>query len=823
MSGPTDERDGERLTPIGDLDGSDLDGSDLDGSDLDGSDLDGSDLDGSDLDGSGLDGSDLDGSDLDGSDLDLDGVVALLRGATPDAETLAVAREATLARAAAAPTAATGLPWSTVVVTGLVLLAALAGPGGEVAPSTAPSTVARSQEAVGTPAETNRREVPVRGGRPARGGEPDPGERGDARPAVPRSAAEEGSDASEASIRELPRPDARRSARAGGAVTDAAGGPEIAHDEGAEPSRVARRARDAGGGRRGGPRPTTSTPASTPAPPPTPSASSAPASSAPASSASASIASASIASVSIASDPAAERRPAEPPRAELAIAPAGPIAARAGASRERLAALVARDPARAVTALQPVVDGATDDPPAAVAEAELMLAKALYGLGLYHASGDAFARIAERPTHPYFEPSLTWLAMLAARLPDPWIALEGIERYDDAQRARLAGEGDRVDLPALRLQLGRHRYQAGALEAAIGALAGVPDRAASGLEARLLEGAAYVRLRRAEPAERAFRRALAATEGPHPSPEAARLRTLAWLSLARLAYTRAMRDPVSPRSAARLREAMDAWGHVPVASPRFAEAFLEESWALYVAGQPARALGHLHALEAPRLRARADPEALVLRAIIQLEHCQWAAAERAVIELHARYGPVLEGGEVALRHARTNEDAFRLLAAVRAGRSRAPRAVRPRLRDALGDRELTRRLEGARAIAEERRRLAGLSLEAPLEAGIAARLDGRLGTLEAGAIDRVGERTRAQLRAMVDDLRERISRMDTVEIELSTATRRALGRPPGPPMGPPEGGPIVAVQGGQRWPFEGEFWPDELPHYEQRIESRCGP
>ena len=37
-----------------------------------------------------------------------------------------------------------------------------------------------------------------------------------------------------------------------------------------------------------------------------------------------------------------------------------------------------------------------------------------------------------------------------------------------------------------------------------------------------------------------------------------------------------------------------------------------------------------------------------------------------------------------------------------------------------------------------------------------------------------------------------------------------------------EGGPIVGLSGGQLWPFDGEFWPDELPRYRQSIANRCG-
>lgn len=66
------------------------------------------------------------------------------------------------------------------------------------------------------------------------------------------------------------------------------------------------------------------------------------------------------------------------------------------------------------------------------------------------------------------------------------------------------------------------------------------------------------------------------------------------------------------------------------------------------------------------------------------------------------------------------------------------------------------------------------------------------------------------------------SRLDTVEIEMTTARRAERTRPNRAPMGPAEGGRVWAIQGGQRWPFDGEWWTDELPSFRQEVASRCG-
>ena len=81
---------------------------------------------------------------------------------------------------------------------------------------------------------------------------------------------------------------------------------------------------------------------------------------------------------------------------------------------------------------------------------------------------------------------------------------------------------------------------------------------------------------------------------------------------------------------------------------------------------------------------------------------------------------------------------------------------------------------------------------------------------------------RARIARLVEALRERMTQMDTIELELSTQRRMELERPNPAPMEPPTGGRIVAVQGDQVWPWDGEWWRDELPFYLQEIDNRCG-
>jgi TolA-binding protein len=474
---------------------------------------------------------------------------------------------------------------------------------------------------------------------------------------------------------------------------------------------------------------------------------------------------------------------------------------------------------------QRVLEGQTEDGADRVSEAEFFLAKCLYHLGLYHASATAFDEVTRRgEQHPYFEPSLTWLAMLAEQLPDPSGVIESVGRYRPAQLARLDVDGSREHYHRLLYLLGRSRYQTRRFGEAIRLFRQVPEDSPVALEARFFEGISHVRLRRARPAHAAFRRVIDAVRtghtGGHEDPD--RMRDLAWMSVARLYYSMAMQLP--PRENEQASEllslAVAAWRRIPLSSEHWLDSFFEETWALYVAREHSRALGHVHALESPHFRDRANPEAQVVRAMIQFEHCQWDQVDHSLRAFHARFDPLLVAAERAERMADSHENAFRMLVAVRAGSSRVPPPIRPALRAAFADRELLRQLDDVRAIDGEIALLAGMDREL-LDSSLATRVSADLAVLRSFTLDRAGELATARIHRLAEDLRERMNQMDTVELELATQRREELERPNPSPMGPAEGGHIWAVEGDQIWPWDGEWWRDELPFYHQEIESRC--
>lgn len=330
-------------------------------------------------------------------------------------------------------------------------------------------------------------------------------------------------------------------------------------------------------------------------------------------------------------------------------------------------------------------------------------------------------------------------------------------------------------------------------------------------------------MRRARPAIRAFRTVIAAIDrGEHggiDDPE--RMRDLAWLSLGRMYYTAANQedDAGQYRVDGRvLGAAIDAWERIEPGSEHWLDALFEASWAFYLVGDYERALGRIHSLDSPYFRDELYPEAQVIRAVAHYSVCQLDATEAIIAGFRRRYDPI-RAALVRVREA--HADATRanaLLAALRA--SGTPSFLSPEvarlLRRTLGDRELLAESALVLAIADEEERAAHGPGVREHEA-LFAWLGQELAVQRALADDHVGELVLARLDRLLDELRDRQNEMDAIDLEVATMRRTA---PPSPRATAGDAS-IVADQEHMVWPFDGEYWRDELPYYRVRVRNRC--
>ena len=421
-----------------------------------------------------------------------------------------------------------------------------------------------------------------------------------------------------------------------------------------------------------------------------------------------------------------------------------------------------------------------------------------------------FARVLSRgPQHPHYRDAIANVARIARRLPDPSAA------------AALLATVPAADLPSspdIAFLLGRHHYAADPARA-LALLDAVPRGSPRYLDARHLAGVIHVRLGRPAAAERAFQAVLAAAAGG-ASDRAARDRTL--LALGRLHY-----------GARRYQRAVQTFARIRRRSPEWPTALFESTWAYLRAGDAARGLGHIHTLRAPHFASSHFPETAKVEAIFYFERCHFRRAERVTRTFEARYTPILRALDRLAGSHREDDDAF--FATARSLRTaRPPRPISPAAAAAaptpsaaastgqlaaasLADRELDRAFARVAELDRELARLArtdaawrasplAVALLEDLTVGrqLAARTAGRL--------------ARARLTRQAGELRALMGDMRRIRIEILEVRAASVGK-----TLPAEPEPAVFAIDDKAtyWPFDGEYWRDELGRYYVDIAPVC--
>ena len=426
---------------------------------------------------------------------------------------------------------------------------------------------------------------------------------------------------------------------------------------------------------------------------------------------------------------------------------------------------------------------------------------------------------------------MQWLAQLATQLPDPAGIVEKLGRYGVDKLEQFNAPETKKIYNQLLYLMGRSKYDQGEFEAAIDLFSRVDRHSPYYVKAKFFEGISYVRMRKARPAIQAFRAILKAIdEGDVAGVEdEARMRNLAWISLARVYYTAANKtDPQTGEMTTDgrlLGQAVEAWNQVEQSSEYWLDAVFESSWAFFLADEYARALGNVHTLFSPYFQDAYYPEALVLKAVVFFSNCQWDNAAAVVNQFHERYDAVKrELEEVLSQFEGDNTKFFEFLKAVRENRASLSPRIRAIVASALSDRSVLRHLEYVRILDEEEARLQQMPAEFQ-NSSLGARIAQDVALSKSFAVDQTGDLVRSRYERLIRELQDLMNQIDAVELEITTAMRGQLSERAAAQTAAAaqsRGGEVKVDEEHQLWPFDGEYWRDELGYYRQRVTNVCG-
>jgi hypothetical protein len=278
----------------------------------------------------------------------------------------------------------------------------------------------------------------------------------------------------------------------------------------------------------------------------------------------------------------------------------------------------------------------------------------------------------------------------------------------------------------------------------------------------------------------------------------------------------------------KLSAAVKYWNRVDVASEYWLDALFEQSWAYFMAGDYPHALGNIHTIESPYFPNAFYPEADILKAVIAFTICQYEDATTIVARMRKRYEPIKKELEAILNRFK-GEDAeqkfFEFLKDVRAGKAALSPTVKPIVENALSDRQLLRNLEYVRVLDEEDARFK----KAPAafkNSPIGGDVTDALNLARDLAIRNAGTLARERYQRYLDELNEHLRDASKILIDITAAERNKLDQEVvSGQLSKEEAilfGRVAPDDEHVLWPFNGEYWRDELGFYRQVVTSKCG-
>ncbi len=506
---------------------------------------------------------------------------------------------------------------------------------------------------------------------------------------------------------------------------------------------------------------------------------------------------------------------------------------------------------QAAVQFQRIVQGETGDQPANVQKAQFFLGKCFYHLGFFQAALGVFEEIAMMSTgHLYFQTTLQWLAQLSRELPEPAGIIGLVGRYGDS--VSVLQEFNKKETSDLYNELlylmGRYWYQQGEFAKARDFFLEIDKSDSSYVSAVFFAGITFVRERKAQPSTKAFLSIVDKYEDIlFLSDEEERFLNLAWLSLARIYYSTKHWD-----------SAVEAWNRIPQSSEYYLDAQFEESWAYFQVDMYDRALGNIHTMNSPYFEGYFYPESVILKSVIFFDQCLYEDAQETVVKFTNRYEPIQRELQATVTKFQDNQQFFEFLRKIRqmheqgeldkslegsvsvgtdgasgsAGTAQQPEKIMglsPEvlavIKGALDDRTLLRNLEYVEVLESEEKKLAKMPPQF-VNAAAGQRIIQDIATAKSVAIDNTGNLARSRYERLLVEIQDLLNQTTRIEIEILKALRGELDleiqteqETTGPVVQQSE---IKSDAEHVIWPFEGEFWRDELGYYRQPVASRCG-
>jgi len=310
----------------------------------------------------------------------------------------------------------------------------------------------------------------------------------------------------------------------------------------------------------------------------------------------------------------------------------------------------------------------------------------------------------------------------------------------------------------------------------------------------------------------AFQKAIIATE---ENGSAGEVKELAFLALARIAYQIGDYDA-----------AIYYYRKIPQGSYKQATAFYESAWVYFLKGDYSRALGTFHALDSPSFKHYFYPEMWILEATAYLNMCQFDRAKLALQRFEEETLPLIQPLENFLAATQRPEEFFKALVSMVNGQQLYGMPERL-VASVLADVEFYNLYQTVRQIDGE---IARVRKDSGALGAYATGLLDNLTQLKSDRTREIGLTIRLILRDVLQEMQKFRTKFIALGIDMEDLAIEELDRRSQLGDGANTAVTADAESGGQsaiigsdtwRWPFEGEYWSDEIGSYRSMAPDIC--
>jgi len=446
-------------------------------------------------------------------------------------------------------------------------------------------------------------------------------------------------------------------------------------------------------------------------------------------------------------------------------------------------------------------------------KSEYYLGQSLSKLGLGFSAFFYYGQIIKAgPTHPYYFKSVEGALRVTEDYRDEVLGPNVLNRAYNAQFGKLPPEV----LAKINYFIALLGYRAGRYAEADQFLQGVPAESAAWAQAHYLAG---LLSQRSDPAKSVtiFREILAIdSKETKKYRELKEVKELTHLALGRTLF-----------GLGQYEQASRQYEELPRFSRHWDEALFEGAYSDLLADDPGGALGKLHSLHSPHLSDEFAPESQTLEAIVYHQHCLYPQVREAVGRFDRQYVPMRD----QLKKILDTNPSLETLAALVAPETftGAPASNAGGLPSSI-----------QHHLAKNERIAAMLDYVSRLDAEnkrIKADADLSSGTLGTDLLDLItkqralmvqvaGKFVKGRMADLVSHVTELDGQKRIIDFETTKGEKEFLQQNVNVHarlLTQRLSRPAMPETGHEYWPFDGEYWPDEIGYYRYTIKNACSP